>query len=381
MTDTTKLHDLLRSVAEDGGDPDEDSAWAAITTSIAADRRRSLRRTFAIGSALALGAAAAALVVVTAPSESPQTLDVGPADAPVTDPSVPDTSSPDPGTSPEPSSQVGTPVTLPADPAVVIGPEGAALHVMDAATGERVSTPLTSLPEDERISDATITASGEIYLSVRIPEATVLARTAWDGDGYEVLEFDSPILGEGGGYSEVAVSSDGTMLAFSVSDVGPDTYETAIGLLDLRTSSYRQLDWPDGDQRASYHQPQGLSFSADGTRLAFSNVHDTDGTDGFDAFVVDVSATSLAEAEMVVEGRAWDVTFDPAGGLVALVGDTTDDHELVRLPAGSVLPSLDAVTAVTSSVRSVIARTETSWFRLDSASGSWVEVAFSEWTG
>lgn len=367
MNDHTRLQELLRSAAERGGEPDEDDAWATITASIQAPPPGRVRRpSFVIAAALAIGTAAAAFVVVTTTGQEPaQMVDVGPAD----------------GRRPA--------LQLPADPAVVVAPDRSAIHVLDAATGEHVSTPLSGLSADEDVISAAITAPGDIYFSVRRERDSVVAHTTWDADGgYEVLDLDGPDLGDLGSYGDVAVDPAGRMLAYGVSDVTPDAYESSIGVVDLRNGDQRQVAWPEDDPRGSYHDAAELSISADGSRLAFVNVHDTDGADGFDAFVVDLTDDTsggrdgLAGASLAVEGRAWDITFDSAGNLVGLVGDTADAAVLTRIGGSpAALPPLDDVLEVSSTPRSLIARTDESWYRFDPTAADWTEVPFAVWAG
>src|SRR6185503_13329634 len=99
------------------------------------------------------------------------------------------------------------------------------------------------------------------------------------------------------------ISPDGSTLAFSASLNASDAELNAgaIVLMDVATGDFRIIDWSPGDGRGSLAQPQSLSWSADGTHLAFVNAQDNDGTDAFEAFDLDLTtAESLSDAQLIL---------------------------------------------------------------------------------
>ena len=377
MNDTTQLTHVLRTLAEAGGEPDEDAAWEAVQASITgAERTGRRRRWLALASAAAIGAAAAGLVVVATQPAGDQAVEVGPADDEVDDRAGDDV-----------QQQVGTPLVAPGDPAVVTSHDGRMLNVMDPDTGAHHLTPINGLPEDERITSAAITPSGDIYLAIAVPESSVLGRTDWDADGtYEAVQYGSTRLREGGGHHFLTVDAAGRQLAYALSGIlepgvdpfgnDPEDWVSAVGLVDLGTSQYRQLRWPAGDQRGHLRQPQHLTFSPDGTRLAFVNVADSDGTELFEVYVLDLAtATSLADAELV--GEALDVVFGPDGRLHGLV----DGDRFVALAgAGGSLGRLEGVTDVTTTARNtILARTEADGWVRHVAGEKWARTGWDGW--
>lgn len=368
--------EALQEFADAGPDPDEDAAWERITSGIRADEgRRRRNRLMAVGSAIA-ATAAAVVLVASFDTGTDQAVDVGPA-------------GPSSSTSrmEDPDSQEGTPIALPADPLVVTGQNWSTIHVLDAATGERVSTPLGSFVEGVRVHDPTITADGTIYATLHDDResATSIIRTTWDATGdYETVEFDD-LPPDFERFGAPAVSADGRTLAVSVTTSDPDALNGpfsygSLVILDTTTGIARHLSWPTNDERARLAQPAELSFSPDGSRLAFLNVHDTDGTEAFDGFVLDVDAESIGEAELVGDDL-WDLTFVPGGGLLAQVGSTQADSQLRYVGGGPDIgiAAVDGLLRLESSLRSIIAMAGDQWTRYDPATDAWLEMPYGDW--
>jgi hypothetical protein len=369
MSTEQQIRDALRSVADDGPDPDVDAAWAQLQHRLrdtAAPRRG--RWVLVAGAALA---AAAALVFVTTRPDTEQSVDVGVADGS-------DASQPDDRTH---QSAVGVPITLPADPVAVLAPEGGAVHVMDPATGQRVGTIQDS--GGGRAIDAVATPAGDVFVLLQGDEP-MLARARWDGGDLEHF-----VGWPGASAAGLAIHPGGRLAA--VGQLGTDG-RSAIALVDVQSAAVRELRWPAGDPRGELHQPQELSFSPDGSQLAFVNVHDSDGTEGFDAYVVDVDATDLGAARQISNAgwedtwnRIGDVTFAPSsiGGIVA-VTRLDDSKPQVRFVEGGPdvgLPTLNGVLSVQASAEHLLARTEDAWYALHPADDAWRLIGFEDWTG
>lgn len=375
MTDDTAIRDTLRTLAESGPDPDEDAAWAQVTAAIRADEIRRRRRLLAgAGVGIATTAAAVALLAGFA-GDVDQAVDVGPA-APSSAPAATDTT--------QGESQVGTPVTLPADPIVVVDAGGAAVHVLDATTGERAATPFGPLPSAFRVLDASITVDGTIYATVAEAGGPIsVVRGKWDGaDGFEPIDLPA-LSSQSDSYGEPTISPDGRTLALSLMrGRGDGSVDGSLGLLDTATGEFRELTWPAGDLRSLLAVPGELSFSPDGTTLAFANVQDTDGTEASEGYVVDLDATSLGEATLVSD-EVWDLVFTPDGGLLGLVGPMTAEAQLRYLSGGPDvgIPELDGVLRLEATSGSVVAAIEEQWFRHDAETDRWVEVPYANWAG
>ena len=324
MSTERTIEGSLRALAEAGGPPDEDAAWQAIVGRIESDGRRR-RRTRYVTAGLIGTAAAAGLVVAVSIGSSQDTaepIDVGPAE-----------SGEEPQPTAPPTTEAAPPdvAGLPQDPIAVVTTDQTRVHVVNGETGRVVATPVRGLdgPEwsrDSFLTGAVIGPDGTLY--VRIGMDTLL-QTRWDGsEPLEETSVSEAMRADGQGMGQIALSPDGTTLAISSSDGTTD----GIVLADLDTNEHRWIGWPRGDDRSLLAQPQHLSFSPDGSRLAFVNVHDTDGTEGFEGYVLDVDAATLADGERI-GGELWDITFGPDGGLLVLEGDTLDDTTL-RYAAG-----------------------------------------------
>jgi hypothetical protein len=169
----------------------------------------------------------------------------------------------------------------------------------------------------------------------------------------------------------------------------------SLGLFDTVTHDFSVLSWPD--DRGNLAQPQQISFSPNGTRIAFVNAHDTDGTEGFKGYVVDVDAASLGDAALL-HGELWDVTYAVFGAghevLVGLVGDTLEtaqpqlvlpdsDPAASSVSALSLHAELPGVTDIFSSngIFSLYAKAGDKVLRYDEISPTWEPTGFEAWTG
>lgn len=376
----TRIHDVLRPLAEAGGLPDEDAAWEQITAAIRTDEARR-RRTRLLATGVGLVTAAAALTIVASfAGSADQAVDVGPA-SPTSPPDATDSFD---GTD-DGDSQVGTPITLPADPIAVVDREGTAVHVLDATTGARVFTPIGPLPTGTRVFGSSIALDGTVYATIRneADDAVTVVRTRWDGvDEPEPISLPE-LPGPADGYGDATISHDGRTLALRITrSRGDGSVDGSLGLFDTTTGALRELTWPAGDRRGLLAGPGEFSFSPDGASLAFVNIHDTDGTDAFDGFVLDLGAASLGDASLV-SNELWDLTFTPDGGLLGRVGPTMSESRLRYLAGGPDvgIPELDGVLRLEATSGSIVAATEEQWFRYEAEADRWVEVPFGNWVG
>ncbi len=376
----TLIHDTLRTLAEAGSLPDEAAAWERTTTAIRTDEVRRRRiRLLATGVGIATTAAAVAVVASFAGSAD-QAVDVGPA-SPTSAPEATATSD---GTF-DGDSQVGTPVTLPADPIAVVDLEGTAVHVLDATTGARASTPIGPLPKGTTVFDSSIALDGTVYATV-LDEgvgAVTVVRTRWDAvDEPEPVELPA-LSGPSASYGDATISHDGRTLALRIMrSRGDGSVDGSLGLFDTTTGALRELTWPAGDRRGLLKGAGEFSFSPDGASLAFVNIHDTDGTDAFDGFVLDLDAASLDDASLVSD-ELWDLTFTPDGGLLGRVGPTMSESRLRYLAGGpdAGVPVLEGVLRLEATSGSIVAATEERWFRYGAEADRWDEVPFGNWAG
>jgi hypothetical protein len=301
--DLTKLQGALRALADADPAPDETAAWTAITTGIQADARRARRIKLLASAGTALTAAAAvAALVLLGPIDRDQAIDVGPAGPGSTTATTPvdDTTG---------DTAVGEPVTLPAATLVTTTADGTQLHVLDAATGEHVSTPI--VVEAGFIGDAAITRDGTIFFSYADMEGGYEVRqTTWDAAGDSVL-VDLPAFA-----SSFAFDPSETVLAFGMGSSGADDDPSRLGFYDLTTGEVSHLDWRDDEERnRRTGSIEDVQFSPDGTQLVFSASQDS--LDPIESFVVDVGADSLSDARSL--GRqVGSVHWMPDGSVIGV---------------------------------------------------------------
>ena len=374
MSTESKLHDKLQGLADAGPAPDEQAAWAAIADRMGADqtRRRRSRWIYGAGGVLVAGAAAALLVAVTTGDDAGRAVDIGPSDT--TEVPTPSTVDPTPGT---------VTVDLPANPVLATAQTGRVLHVLDGDTGEVVATPVKDLQPGLYVFDEVIDAKGNIYFGVgstNDQDQFGIGTTKANRVGYDLLPL--PALPERGAYMFPSISPDGETLALSVHrDIRSTEAERSILLHDVATGESRELRWPAGDERRPLN-PMSLSFSRDGSRLAFMAQHDTDvDPGGHEAYVVDVGAASLAEARLVAEDIR-DVTFTPDGGLAVVEGPdfAWDSMRFVEggragIPEVGEDPNTLIADLYTSPTQ-IYAWTTDDTLRYDAASNTWVDAGF-----
>lgn len=368
MSTEQQIRDALRSVADDGPDPDVDAAWDQLQPRLR-DGAAPTRGRWALVAGAALAAAAAIVVVATRP-DTEQSVDVG-----VTDGS-------DPTEGATEHSAVGVPITLPADPVAVVGSEGSLVHVMDPATGRRVES--VGPFDGRRATDAVATPAGDIYLLLAGRGEPVLAHARWDvRDRFEVIGLGTS---PGAALAGLAVDPSGAQVAVGVLEADG---RAGITIVDTASRGVRKRSWPDGDDRL-LTQPRELSFSPDGTQIAFVNARDTEGTEGFDAYVVDADALDLGAARQISNAgwedrwdRVGDVTFAPGpiGGIVAVTRLGEGDAQVRFVEGGpdARLPVLDGVVSVQASAEHLLARTEDAWYALDPAADAWRPIGFEDW--
>jgi WD40 repeat protein len=282
--DTTKLHGALRALAEAGAAPDESAAWEAISLGIEADARRARRVKLLVSAGAALTAAAAvAALVLLGPIDRDQAIDVGPA-GPGSTVTTPVEDSTD-------HTSVGEPITLPPATVVATGADGTQLHVLDARTGERVSTPIV-LDGGDWVVDAAITRDGTIFYAVANLQtgSSETRRTTWDAAGDSAPVDALPAFAR-----ELTLNPGETRLAFGLGSSGLDGGPSRIGFYDLTNGEVGYLDWRDDEDPDRRTGGIGdIGFSPDGTQLVFSASQDS--FDPIESFVVDVGADSLSDA-------------------------------------------------------------------------------------
>lgn len=369
------VRDSIRTLADAGPAPDVDAAWRRLQPRLEA--RGGSRGAWPRRSAIALVAAAAVVIAVAVGrpggDDAVQLDSAGEPSGGTTGPDTQQEGAPGGPT----ETAVGTPITFPADAIVVSDPEFRVLHVLDAVTGERATT-ISGPPGGYTISSGAVTAGGDVWFVAQTPDGSGLGRTRWDaGDQHELLE--PPTLLEGAGFGGLAVDPGGRWVAGSAMEADGTCW---LAVHTPATGGWRAIRWPDGERRGMYRCPSEMSASPDGERLAFLNTHDSDGTESFEAFVVDVDATSLADARLV-SADAWDLTFEPAGGLLALVGPDRATSRLQYLEDGPDVgvPALDGVIDLRLSLQSLVARIDSGWSRLDAARDEWVPTPLDRWTG
>jgi hypothetical protein len=370
MNEETKLHDVLRVLAESGAEPDEGAAWTAITEGIAADARRARRTKLAvIAGAVAAGSLAAAIAIFAGVSGDEESVDVGPA---ATDDSAP-------ASSELPAHTLLAEVRASGGGGEFLDhvPGGAEIHVLDAATGQTVSTPIT-LSTGEFVFDAVIDRAGTIYYRAGKADFSDvrLRAVSWRG-APQSLPTDLPAEAV-----SLAIRPDGARLAFAIGSRGEGD-ASRIGFLDVATGDITYMDWSrdeGGDRRLT--GIADLSFSADGDELLFSASRDS--LDPIESFVLELDADeTLSDARSLgqqVAGVVWGdggvIGFRnvPTGGALG-----TDLAYVEEGPAGG-LPRLDveAIDGLASGSGGVYAtvlsddQAEPTFKRLDAGGARWV---------
>jgi hypothetical protein len=329
-SDITKLEGALRAIAEADPAPDETAAWSAITLGIQADARRSRRIKLlaSAGTALTTAAAVAALVLL-GPIDRDQAIEVGPSGPGSTTATTPVDDSTG-------STAVGEPVTLPPATLVATTADGTQLHVLDAATGERVSTPVVL--DGGYISSAAITRDGTIYFSYSdMQGGGDVRRTTWDATGDSTVVDALPAFAQ-----SLTLDPTETRLAFGLGSSGVDGDPSRIGIYDLSSGEVRYLDWREDEERdRRTGSIEDVGFSPDGTQLVFSASQDS--FDPIESFVIDVGADSLSDARSLGQ-QVGSVLWMPDGSIIGArdleIGSSSPLDYLEGGPAGG-LPAYD----------------------------------------
>lgn len=283
------VRELLATVADAPGRPDEDVAWSAVSARITGERR--FRRPAAV---LASAAAAAAVVVgvlLLTQQDEPETVEVGPVDTPSTIASptttVPDTTS----TVPKPSGR------RPSRPLAVVTAAGdlPRLDLYDADTGELVTRGLASTVHS--ISDISFGPDGTVYFTEEFGDSSTVRSVPWDGSAEPTTPF-----GAEDETSSPALSPDGATFAYV--HQGITTEGSEIVLVDTASGDRRVLRWASDEP--DFFRTNGnlhnLEWSPDGSRLLFVLSYE-----GSEPLVLPADATSLSDATPVPDLSAFHV--------------------------------------------------------------------------